>query len=541
MKKSVKSLALTLLLTFLSILSFQNISNAKSFANTKKEDSQITLLKEVRPIDASLNTWEINLRLEEKHQNAKVVRPEEKALAVNKKEKVVEDKASLQIKKSENSDNNAKKIKDIKIVEDIANGFYISNKEFAKIQLNQGKLEYKQGKLIWNIGSLENLTSSNKNPVFAELKYIVEIDDNILTQQADSRGEYKINNSTSLEYIDLNNKLVKKYYPVSKVRPVFYEVEKILLDSKGNEIKEDRDFSIKINHLNRSSQTIFNDFVLNTANGKISTGLRTDLRSIGEYMIFEDFNNLDKNNFQAVKYYLNAREITNGRFNISASDTGILHLKVVNQKVEEKKLDPQSGSQRNEKPKKEKLEKTEDLLKKKVLIEFSNVRYGWIEELAGAKLKIVKGIDLDGKTLFTWTSGKKSKKIELEEGVYTFIEESAPKGYEKDRNIYFRINNKGRLEVVQNATWVEKKDFRLVMQNDKINLSSENKKDEKKDKKEKSNIKKSTSPSNKKRGKKKTLAKTGSQENNKLKFVAIVLIAIGLSIYVYRANKKANE
>ncbi len=129
MKKSVKSLALTLLLTSLSILSFQNISNAKSFANTKKEDSQITLLKEVRPIDASLNTWEINLRLEEKHQNTKAVRPEEKALAVNKKEKVVEDKASLQIKKSENSDNNAKKIKDIKIVEDIANGFYISNKD----------------------------------------------------------------------------------------------------------------------------------------------------------------------------------------------------------------------------------------------------------------------------------------------------------------------------------------------------------------------------------------------------------------------------
>ncbi|WP_248622550.1 SpaA isopeptide-forming pilin-related protein, partial [Enterococcus cecorum] len=80
-------------------------------------------------------------------------------------------------------------------------------------------------------------------------------------------------------------------------------------------------------------------------------------------------------------------------------------------------------------------------------VSFSKVEVNGSKELPGAELKVVKGDKSEGEVVEKWTSGSEVHKIKLQEGTYTMVETTAPKGYEVAESITFRVTKEGKVEV----------------------------------------------------------------------------------------------
>ncbi|QRV02116.1 Cys-Gln thioester bond-forming surface protein [Arcanobacterium phocisimile] len=103
-----------------------------------------------------------------------------------------------------------------------------------------------------------------------------------------------------------------------------------------------------------------------------------------------------------------------------------------------------------------------------VAVNFSKVIAGQGDELKGAALKIVKGDKADGSDVVAeWISTGAVKTFELNEGIYTLVEDQAPLGFLKAEAITFRVTNtvdSKKIEILQNGVWVEAKDSTITME-----------------------------------------------------------------------------
>ena len=97
-------------------------------------------------------------------------------------------------------------------------------------------------------------------------------------------------------------------------------------------------------------------------------------------------------------------------------------------------------------------------------VTFSKVNLGG-EEIAGAEIKIYKGLTATGTPVESFTSvANQSKELTLLPGEYTFHEEAAPTGYLAVTDITFRVNADGTVTVLDtNSNAVEYKDGKLVI------------------------------------------------------------------------------
>ncbi|MDO5156183.1 MAG: SpaA isopeptide-forming pilin-related protein, partial [Eubacteriales bacterium] len=114
-----------------------------------------------------------------------------------------------------------------------------------------------------------------------------------------------------------------------------------------------------------------------------------------------------------------------------------------------------------------------DAKKGKKTVKISKQAVGGGAELAGAKLTVK---DSTGKEVASWTSGTSKKEIQLEEGIYTLTEITAPDGYEVAETMTFKIE-KGDVSVKKGATYEKVTDDTVVMIDNygkkKVNISKQ--------------------------------------------------------------------
>ncbi|MBQ9069042.1 MAG: hypothetical protein IJ131_08285, partial [Eggerthellaceae bacterium] len=86
------------------------------------------------------------------------------------------------------------------------------------------------------------------------------------------------------------------------------------------------------------------------------------------------------------------------------------------------------------------------------------------EELPGATIRIVSGESAGGTVVESWVSDGSAKTVELAPGVYTLVEESAPKGYLIAESITFTVSADGTVKIRQaDGSYVDAADSTVVM------------------------------------------------------------------------------
>ncbi|WP_308578119.1 SpaA isopeptide-forming pilin-related protein, partial [uncultured Parvimonas sp.] len=87
----------------------------------------------------------------------------------------------------------------------------------------------------------------------------------------------------------------------------------------------------------------------------------------------------------------------------------------------------------------------------KFKINISKKKIAGEDELQGADLRVLKST---GENVISWTSSNKPKEIELTEGDYKLVEDTAPAGYEKVSVFEFSVNKKGEVTLKNNVEGV---------------------------------------------------------------------------------------
>ena len=95
---------------------------------------------------------------------------------------------------------------------------------------------------------------------------------------------------------------------------------------------------------------------------------------------------------------------------------------------------------------------------------FSKTAVGSLDELLGARLKVVKGETGAGALVEEWASTAEQKMIKLDVGTYTMVELQAPMGYALANNIIFRITDEGKVEIKDSHTWTAQNEPKIHME-----------------------------------------------------------------------------
>ena len=216
-------------------------------------------------------------------------------------------------------------VKDATVIDPMGAGFTIPADKVSQIYVSHGSVTYENNEISWNTGSLSDPISRGSDIYYAELKYTIEITDDILNETVDENGEYPTNGDAKISYTDYEGNIQIKPFPVPRVNPVLYKVVKVVQDQYGNEQVVDENFNIQISGPWTSNTNTNRQFVLNP-NDTSNMGLRTDLRNVGTYSVIEtgDLEDYD------VSYYINGVESTDPKFVIVNSNTEDVEIKVVN-------------------------------------------------------------------------------------------------------------------------------------------------------------------------------------------------------------------
>ncbi|WP_025729928.1 VWA domain-containing protein [Atopobacter phocae] len=198
-------------------------------------------------------------------------------------------------------------------------GFEIIQSDVQDIKVTNGKIIYQNNKIMWDFDTLSNTTPENKDINFEELTYTVEVN-NSLIDAPNSDKLYATNGNMTINYKDEKENEQTAVFPVPKVKPVLYQVEKEVKDKDGKVIKKDKNFDITI----KGPESFEKKYTLNPAKNNTS-GLKTDLRKIGRYSILEKVNDKDYD----VKYFVNGKE--QSEFTIDEKQSKDINIKVVNQ------------------------------------------------------------------------------------------------------------------------------------------------------------------------------------------------------------------
>ncbi len=133
-------------------------------------------------------------------------------------------------------------VKNGKVTDPMGQGFIVIGPA-ENITVSQGTYEYNEvtKTIDWNMGTLTQSIKPGSDIKYAELKYRVEIDDDILTARPDEDGRYPTNGDTILEYTNINNETNKEIFVSPKVKPTIITIEKKLIDSYGNILSGEND------------------------------------------------------------------------------------------------------------------------------------------------------------------------------------------------------------------------------------------------------------------------------------------------------------
>lgn len=210
-------------------------------------------------------------------------------------------------------------VRDAKIIDPMGFGFEI--KDPSSISVSQGSTKYENGKLYWDPGNLTMPIYEGSDIRYAELKYRIEINDDILTAKPDEYGGFATNGDAKVTYIDSSGGKISKKFPVPSVHPVLYTVEKIVEDYLGNRINPDINFNVRVKD---DAGNYFKDYILNVSES--NKRVLTSLRDKAIYS-FEETEIPDK--YEAF-YYLNGRQVTDKTFIVDSDKSEPIELKVVN-------------------------------------------------------------------------------------------------------------------------------------------------------------------------------------------------------------------
>ena len=216
-------------------------------------------------------------------------------------------------------------VNDASVTDPMGTGFQIPATDVNHISTTQGEATYANNNLSWNPGTLTTPISEGSDIAYAEMKYTVEINDDILNQEADENGEYPTNGDATISYTDADGADQTASFPVPKVNPVFYKLVKVLQDKDGNETTADRDFTVVLTGPGTDGPQTKRNYVLNT-NTQGSTKLLTDLRYASTYT-FEETGDLTDYD---VSYFVNGVESQDKQFTIKDGNTEDVTVKVVN-------------------------------------------------------------------------------------------------------------------------------------------------------------------------------------------------------------------
>lgn len=217
-------------------------------------------------------------------------------------------------------------VKDAAVGDPMAPGFNIPAADVSKITTVPATsgVSYANGSITWNPGTLTTPISEGSDIKYAELKYTIELNDNILKETPDENGEYPTNGDAIVTYTDADGKEQTVAFPVPRVNPVLYKVVKELQDKDGNVITADRDFTVEVTgHGGNDGNETVSSFTLNTSTTS-STKLMTDLRYSSTYT-FEETGDLKDYD---VTYYVNGEEAK--QFTIADDSSEDVTVKVVN-------------------------------------------------------------------------------------------------------------------------------------------------------------------------------------------------------------------
>ncbi|MDO5733296.1 MAG: Cna B-type domain-containing protein [Eubacteriales bacterium] len=216
-------------------------------------------------------------------------------------------------------------INDASVSDPMALGFEVPLGKIDSITTSQGTATYIDKKISWDPGPMTKPISAGSDIHYAELSYVVELNDDILSQTADENGEHPTNGDAVITYNDLHGNPHTVTFPVPTVKPVLYKVEKELQDKDGRVITADRNFNVEITGPGKDGDQTLRKYELNSSTAH-STKLMTDLRYVSDYS-FEETGELSD---YEVSYFVNGKESTSHGFNVPNANTEPITVKLVN-------------------------------------------------------------------------------------------------------------------------------------------------------------------------------------------------------------------
>lgn len=178
-------------------------------------------------------------------------------------------------------------IKDAVVTDPMGEGFEVPASNVAKIETvpANSKAQYKsEAKTIqWEPGALTTPIKEDSDIKYAELKYRVTINDDILkVNPKPANAMYPTNGDAQVSYTDAEDNKRTEEFPKPKVKPTFVTIEKKLYDEKGDQVKTDKNFTVTVTHKDAQGETDYTkDYVLNPAKNPVA--LLTALDDRGKY------------------------------------------------------------------------------------------------------------------------------------------------------------------------------------------------------------------------------------------------------------------
>ena len=188
----------------------------------------------------------------------------------------------------------------------------------------QANVDSQGNRIRWNPGTLTTPIEDGSDILFAECRYTIEINEDILSQQSDENGEYPTSSQAEISFKNVENLSEQANFPVLRVNPVFYSLEKVLEGQDGQVLKSDRNFTLRFEGPVSEGNSLRREFSLNPST-VAKTPWQTDLRLEGTYTFAETSDASDYD----VSYYVNGRETPGNQLMITNTGEDFA-IKVVN-------------------------------------------------------------------------------------------------------------------------------------------------------------------------------------------------------------------
>ncbi len=131
-------------------------------------------------------------------------------------------------------------MKQAAVTDPMGGGFLIPVNSVKDIRASEGTFSVNETSrtLSWQLGDLKTPLSGVPGVRYAEIKYRVTIDSEILKEPVPADGLYRTNGAAAVSFIGLDGKQHTREFPKPRVQPRLLIIEKQLIDSQGNVISD---------------------------------------------------------------------------------------------------------------------------------------------------------------------------------------------------------------------------------------------------------------------------------------------------------------